>query len=122
MWQAKSLIREISFAHFNHPALNLNLIVGLAGVVVLAIGLVLLLRRPRTVSVEAIVWTLGIAFLAVTSEYVPPNPRMLITAFPVVLVFGYRLKGRRYLALAAANGVLLVVMSALTFVDVTLRP
>jgi hypothetical protein len=122
VWQAKSLIREISFAHFNHPALNLNLIVGLAGVVVLAIGLVLLLRKPRTVSVEGIVWTLGIAFLTVTSEYVPPNPRMLITAFPVVLVFGYRLKGRRYVALAAANGVLLVVLSALTFVGVTLRP
>lgn len=122
VWQAKSLIKEISFAHFNDPTINLNLVVGLIGVVVLMAGLVLLLRRPRLVSIEGLAWTLGIAFLTVTSEYVPPNPRMLITAFPVVLVFAHHLKGRRYVALAAANTALLAFLSALTFVGITLRP
>ena len=35
---------------------------------------------------EALIWTAGISFLAVTTENVPPNPRMLITAFPAVIV------------------------------------
>ena len=120
--QARALASEISFTHFDHPTINLNLVIGSLGVVVMVVGLWLLLRRPRRVSIEAIVWTLGIAFLASTSEYVPPNPRVLITAFPVVIVFAHYLKGRRYAALALANGVLLVVLSALTFVGTTLRP
>jgi Mannosyltransferase (PIG-V) len=120
--QALTLASEISFTHFNHPTINLNLVIGSLGVVVMVIGLWLLLRRPRLVSIEAIVWTLGIGFLASTSEYVPPNPRVLITAFPIVIVFAHYLKGRRYAALAIAGGGLLVVLSALTFVGTTLRP
>ncbi len=34
--QARSLADEISFAHFNHPTINLNLVAGLAGAVFLA--------------------------------------------------------------------------------------
>ena len=120
--QAQTLASEISFAHFDHPTINLNLVIGSLGVVVMVIGLWLLLRRPHLVSIEAIVWTLGIAFLASTSEYVPPNPRVLITAFPVVIVFAQCLKDRRYAALAIVNGGLLVLLSALTFVGTTLRP
>jgi len=121
-YQAKSLAGEISFAHFNHPTINLNLVIGLLGAVVLVVGLVLLLRKPRHVSVEGLVWTLGIAFLATTSEFVPPNPRLLITAFPAVIVFAHYLRGRRFAALALANGVLLALLSSLTYVGTTLRP
>jgi len=83
---------------------------------------VLLLRNPRQISPEALTWTLAISFLAVTSEYVWPNPRLLITAFPAVLVFAHRLRGRRYAVLIASNAVLLAGLSALTYVAVTLRP
>jgi Mannosyltransferase (PIG-V) len=120
--QAASLLHEISFAHFDHPTINLNLVVGLLGVAVLVAGIVLLLRRRRRVSVEAMAWTLGIAFLATTSEFVPPNPRLLLTAFPAVVVFARYLRGRRFVLLAALNGSLLLFLSALTFVSVTLRP
>ena len=120
--QARSLASEISFTHFDHPTINLNLVIGSLGVVVMVIGLWLLLCAPRLVSVEAIAWSLGIAFLASTSEYVPPNPRMLITAFPVVVVFAHYLEGRRWAPLAIVNGALLVLLSALTFVGTTLRP
>ena len=68
------------------------------------------------------VWTLGISVLAVTSEYVPPNPRLLITAFPAVIVLAYYVKGKAFGALLAVNGVLLAGLSALTFVGITLRP
>jgi hypothetical protein len=116
------LVSQISFTHFNQPTIDLNLVIGLIGAVVLVGGLTLLLRKPRQVSPEALTWTLAISFLAVTSEYVPPNPRLLITAFPVICVFAHRLRGRGYVALIATNAVLLVGLSAITYVGVTLRP
>jgi hypothetical protein len=116
------LAGQISFAHFNHPTINLNWPVGLIGAAILVVLLALMLRIRRTISLEAWVWTLGISFVAVTSEWVPPNPRLLITAFPVVIVPAYYLKRRRFAWLAAGYTVLLVAMSAVTFVGVTLRP
>jgi hypothetical protein len=96
--------------------------VGLAGAIVLLVLLVLMYRIRRTISVEAIAWTLGISLLMVTSEYVPPNPRLLITAFPAVIVLAYYLRGRAFGWLVAVSGVLLAGLSALTFVGITLRP
>jgi hypothetical protein len=116
------LSHEISFAHFDHPTINLNLPVGLIGAAFLIVALVLLARARRTVSVEAIVWTLGISWIALTSEYVWPNPRILITAFPALIILARYLKGRPYVVLLAVNGALLAGMSWLTFVHVTLRP
>ncbi len=120
--QVEALVHEISFTHFDRPTINLNIPVGLLGVVILIIGLVLLARRPGRVSLPAIAWTVGIAFLTLTSEFVQPNPRMLITAFPAVIVWVQYVKGRRYWALVAVNVVLLAFLSALTFVGFTLRP
>jgi len=122
VYMVKSLIGQISFTHFDHPTINLNLFVGLIGTIVLIVLLVLLVRARREISVEAIAWTLGISVLTVTSEYVPPNPRLLITAFPALLMLARYLEGRRFLLLLWVNGALLAGMSALTFVGVTLRP
>jgi len=113
---------QISFRHFNHPTINLNLVVGLVGAVVLIVLLVLVVRNRREMSVEAIVWTLGISWLAMTSEYTPPNPRLLITAFPAVIVLARYVHGKWWTALLCANGVMLAGLSALTFVGTTLRP
>jgi mannosyltransferase PIG-V len=120
--QAQSLITQISFTHFNHPTINLNLPVGLIGAAVLVAGITLLICRRDGVSIEAMVWTLTIGFLALTSEYVPPNPRLLITAFPAVLVFAHYCRGRSATMLMLANGALLAGLSYLTFVGNTLRP
>ena len=43
------------------------------------------------------------AFLAITSEYVPPNPRMLITAFPAIMVVARYARGRLWTLLIWAN-------------------
>ncbi len=118
----RSLANQISFSHFNNPTINLNLVVGAAGVIVLAVLLVLLFMRWREVSAEALVWTLGISWLMLTSEYTPPNPRLLVTAFPAVIVPAYYLRGKGFVALAATSGVVLAGLSALTFVGTTLRP
>lgn len=119
---ARSLGRAVSFSHFNDPTINLNLVVGAAGAILLIVLLVLLLRCRREVSVEALTWTLGISFLMVTSEYTWPNPRLLITAFPAVVVLARYVQGRGFTWLLWLNGVLLVGMSWLTFIGTTLRP
>jgi Gpi18-like mannosyltransferase len=116
------LAGQISFAHFNHPTINLNWPVGLIGAAILVVLLALMFRIRRTISLEAWIWTLGLSFLAVTSEWVPPNPRILITAFPAVIVPAYYLKRKGFAWLLVANAVLLIAMSAVTFVGVTLRP
>jgi hypothetical protein len=76
----------------------------------------------RRVSAPAWVWTLGIGFLCMTSEFTPPNPRLLITAFPAVIVYAHFIKRRGFIALVAGNLVFLVVLSWLTFVSISLRP
>jgi hypothetical protein len=116
------LFQQLHLHNFDHPTINLNLVVGFVGVFILFGGLILLALNWRRVSIEAIVWTLGIGFLALTSEYVPPNPRLLITAFPAVIVFAHYVKRRGFVVLVAANVVFLVLLSWLTFVGITLRP
>jgi hypothetical protein len=113
---------QISFRHFNHPTIDLNLVVGLGGAIVLVGLLVLVLRNRREMSIEAIVYTLGIAWLGMTSEYVPPMPRLLITAFPAVIVVARYVRGRPFTVLLWVNGIALAGLSALTFVGTTLRP
>jgi Mannosyltransferase (PIG-V) len=102
--------------------INLNYVVGIIGTGILIAAIVLMLRRRGRVSIEALLWTLGVGFLMVTSEYVPPNPRLLITAFPAVIVYARYLEGRWWKWLMVAMGLLLIELSALTFVGVTLRP
>ncbi len=110
--------------HFTgaHPTLDLSPLAAMVGTFVLVYGVVLLLRAPRLVSPEAIVWTVAIGALAVLSEHVGPNARMLITAFPAVLAYGHRFRGRAYGWLLGVSGTLLVVMSALTFTGHSLTP
>lgn len=123
LWrEVKTLSQEISLSHFDYHLVNLNYVVGLAGAVYLVYALVLLAGQRRAVAPEALAWTLGIAFLSVTSQYTPPNPRLLITAFPVVAVLAYRVRGRRVAWLVGANVVLLLGLSAITYVGIALRP
>ncbi|HTU87812.1 MAG TPA: mannosyltransferase family protein [Solirubrobacteraceae bacterium] len=119
---ANTLGHQISFRHFDHPTIDMNLVVGLGGAIVLIVLLALVWRNRHEMSVEAIVWTLGISWLALTSEYTPPNPRLLMTAFPAVIVLARYVRGRAFTALLCASGVMLVGLSALTFVGTTLRP
>lgn len=116
------LASEVSFTHLNEPTINLNLVVGLIGAILLLVMLVLMWFQRRQISIEAIVWTLGITFLAITSEYVPPNPRLLITAFPAIMVVARYVHGKWWSLLIWTNVLLLVGLSVLTFYGTTLRP
>jgi Gpi18-like mannosyltransferase len=114
---------QVSFSHFNHPTINLNLVVGVIGGILLIAMLMLVYRARRSMSLEAIVWTLGISLVALAATYpFSPNPRVLITAFPAILVVGHYVRGRAWWVLSWASGASLAGMSALTFIGVTLRP
>jgi Mannosyltransferase (PIG-V) len=116
------LTNQISFTHFNDPTINLNDLIGVVGTIVLLLGLLALALRGRGISFEAVVWTGGISFLALTSEYVPPNPRLLLTGFPAIIVFTRLLRGARFAVLLVASAAALAGLSALTFIGPTLRP
>jgi hypothetical protein len=120
--QARQLARELTMVNVSHLEINLGPAAAVLGALVLFTGVALLFKPPRRVSPEALAFSLGIGLLAVVSERVPPNARMLITAFPVVVVFVYHREGRRYGWLIATSTVLLVVMSALTYGGRSLTP
>jgi hypothetical protein len=123
LWRmGEKLADQISFSHFNEPTINLNLVIGLIGGVVLLWWLVLVYFSRREISPEAILWTLAIAFLAYTSSNVPPLPRMLITAFPALMAVARYARGRWFRVIVWGNGVLLAGLSMLTFYGFTLRP
>jgi hypothetical protein len=109
-------------SHFNHPQINLNDVSGFIGAIVMAYELWLLWRYRRELSLPAISWTLIITFLAFTSEYVPPNPRMQITAFPMLVLIARRVSSQRFAPILWINSVLLVGMGLLTFYEHVLRP
>jgi hypothetical protein len=105
-----------------HPNIDLNLIVAVLGTAFLVWGGVHLWRWRSRVSVAALVWAAAMAFMTLTSNSTPPNARMLLCAFPVILVIGADLQGRAYRRLLGCSCLLLVVMSMITFVSTGLRP
>ena len=122
IWQVKRLIPSFDPAHFNHPPIDLNYVLGTVGALLMLWLLWLLWRSRREVSLPAIVWTLGTTFFMATSEYVPPNPRLLITAFPMLILLARWARPRRFAVLVATNAVFLVGLSLLTFYHHILRP
>jgi len=101
---------------------DLNDALALAGTCFLLWGFRLLWQHRARVPVTAWVWTLCVSLLALTSAKTPPNPRLLVLAFPVVLAVGAALDGRSHRR--AMRWVLFatVVMSPITYVGMWLRP
>ncbi len=111
-----------SWQSFHHPGINLNYDSGALGAIFLIWALWLVARTRPRISPAAIAWTIWVAILTLTSWNTPPNPRMLICAFPALMVVAYRLRGVAFRRLIVASTTLLVVMSALTYVGSSLRP
>jgi hypothetical protein len=108
--------------HFNHPLINLNDVFGFVGALLMICELWLLWRARREVSLVAIAWTLAITFLAFTSEYVPPNPRMVFTAFPMLILIARYVRGKWFALIVFLNTVMFAGLSLLTFYEHVLRP
>jgi hypothetical protein len=125
-WTAHHLFEELAhLGPIDQLGINLNNVAGLLGAVFLAYGLVLLWRHRTRVPLAATVYTAGVALLTVTSDQTPPNPRMLLCAFPVLLVYAVdfdRRGGRAFRRLMVGAVGLLFVMSWISFVGTGLRP
>ncbi|HLY48557.1 MAG TPA: hypothetical protein VKR21_05120 [Solirubrobacteraceae bacterium] len=120
--QGRVLAWEIEHLNLHHVNMNVGPVAAVVGAVILLAGVVLLLRRPGRVPAPALAYTLAIGVLSFLSVNVPPNARILFTAFPAVLVFA-RYSGRRsWPWLIGVTCVLLVVMSALTYGGRSLTP
>lgn len=122
-FDARLLVKELlAFHSFSHPGIDLNMISGLFGTAFLVWGLIHLWRARALVPPAAIVWALGVALLTVTSDEVPPNPRMLLCAFPVLFALAAQLRRVAYVRMLRLTTFLMIGMSLLTFVGNSLRP
>ena len=120
---ASRLISQIfAFHSLSHPGINLNYVAGVLGAIFLITGLWLLRRERSRVPLPVIVWTLGVAALTLTSFRTPPNARMLICAFPVLMVVAHRVGRRGFIVLVTSCTFLLISMSFVSFVGTGLRP
>jgi hypothetical protein len=120
-----SLIRQMYIAGvgLHGPAgIDLNGIAALLGTAFLVWGFKLLWEHRERVPSIAWTWTICVALLALTSAKTPPNPRMLIVAFPVVIVVGAALSARAYRRAMAISIATTLVMSYFTYVGLWLRP
>ena len=84
-----------------------------AGTVVAVIGGVLAVRQRQPAPV--LIYGLAAAALAAVASPVGLRPRFIMVAFPLVVAYGTRLRGRAYTGTVLASVALLVAMSALEF-------
>jgi hypothetical protein len=116
------LAHQISTSpNFWHITFNSNYLAGLLGAVIYVAGLILLIRGPR-IPLPSMVWVLGLMLLTFTSQQTPPNQRLLLCAFPVLLVFAQRIRGRWFAGLMVFMAIALTLMDYITYVGVDLRP
>ena len=116
---AERIVPAVNPSH-HYPQLDLNYVVSTVGAVLMLYELWLLWRSRRELSLPAIVWTLGVTcFMAIT---VPPTPRLLITAFPMLVLLARWTRPKHFPVLVAVNVILLVGLSLLTFYLHVLRP
>ena len=102
-------------AHLLTHFLTWNILDGVIGALFLAFSIRELVRYRRELTSGALLLTAGIAAVTIWSILTPPNARMLLIAFPAVMIWGRRLSGRSFAVFAGLETVLLIFTSALTF-------
>jgi len=104
-----------------HPAqlaadlLTWNVFNGVLGGAFLWCSVAMLVRYRRELSTGALALAIGIGAVTLWSVMTPPNARIVLVAFPAVMVWGQRLSGRWFAVFAAIETLVLVLMCALTF-------
>jgi hypothetical protein len=92
-------------AFFHDPLGDVNITIAVAGTILLAVTLVLLVRaRPPA---PILVYTVIVMLPVMVSETLGARPRFLLTAFPLVAVLGRWLRGNAYAAVLAGSATLL---------------
>jgi hypothetical protein len=88
---------------------------GVFGGIFLAWSIWELLRVRHELGRGVIALAAGVAAVTLWSVMTPPNARLVLIAFPAVMVWGRRLPGRTFGLFVLAEGLALVLMSMLTF-------
>lgn len=116
-----ALLRQpIARRFFEHPVtilghlLNLSLWNGLLGSAFLLCALVALARVRHELTPGVLVWTAGIGVLTLWSVMSLANARMLLIAFPAVIIWARALPGRRFTWFLAVEIILFLIASGLT--------
>ncbi|HET9094699.1 MAG TPA: hypothetical protein VFN36_06385 [Solirubrobacteraceae bacterium] len=122
---AIQLVRElfVSGVGSHGPGgVDLNNAAALAGTAFLLWGFKLLWEHRARVPGTAWTWTVCVSVLALTSAKTPPNPRLLVVAFPLVLAVGAALRPRAYRRALGWTLLATLVMTPLTYIGMWLRP
>jgi hypothetical protein len=94
--------------------LNLSLWNGLLGSAFLICALLALTRVRHELTPGVLAWTVGVGVLSLWSLMTLTNARMLLIAFPAVIVWARTLRGRRFSWFLTAEIALLLIASGLT--------
>lgn len=90
------------------------------GTVVAVIGAVLAIRQRQPAPV--LIYGLAAALLGAISAPVGLRPRFIMLAFPLVVAYGTRMRGRAFAATLVVSSALLVAMTGLEFVSWAVFP
>jgi hypothetical protein len=90
------------------------------GTVLAVVGAMLAIRQRQPAPV--LIYGLGAGILAAIAAPVGLRPRFVMLAFPLVVAYGTRLRGRTYTGAVVVSAALLVAMSALEFVSWAVFP
>jgi hypothetical protein len=99
---------------------NLSLWNGVAGTVFLGFSLVALYRYRHQLSPGVMAFTCGIAVITLWSVMTLPNARLLLIAFPAVIVWARRLPARRFPLFLGTEILVFVLASTVTFAGLML--
>ncbi len=83
----------------------------IAGTVLAVIGAILAIREPQPAPV--LIYGLAAALMTAVSSPVGLRPRFVMLAFPLVLAYGTRLRGRVYIGAVVLSALLLTAMTVL---------
>ncbi len=90
------------------------------GVVVTVVGAVLAIRERQPSAV--LIYGLTAAGLAAVASPVGLRPRFIMLAFPLVVAYGTRLRGRAYVGAVVASAVLLAAMTTIELASTAVFP
>jgi Mannosyltransferase (PIG-V) len=97
----------------HHPLSDVNHPVAVAGTLIMAVTLVLLIRaRPPA---PVLVYTIGVVLLALMSETLGARPRFVLTAFPLVVAPARWLRGNGFAIAVACSA---TVLGSFTIISV----
>lgn len=110
--------RLARFVH--HPFPSLNTDVGMLCLAFIIVTGVVLLRAHAPGAL--VVYAAAVAALTLVSKLYGPTPRFVVTAFPLVIVLGYRLRGVALAATLALSAAAMGWLMVLTATSLALTP